>query len=156
MYVMSSSYCHQNWVPEIQSENFWDSNTQNLNFLILADIWATSQVLKYVYCVVLKGDPWGVSAAHRKLGPSILPAGAWRPFPGAARSPIMTFHTQLLYVYWWVTNMRTDEKMIIISFKTCKSFQSQELSFSISGTQFWWQYEEDMTYITPHQGQDYY
>ena len=61
---------------EIQSENFWDSNTQNLNFLILADVWAKSQVLKYVYCVVLKGDPWGVSAAHRKSGPSMLPAGA--------------------------------------------------------------------------------
>ena len=47
---------------------------QNLNFLILADVWAKS--LKYVYCVVSKGDPWGVSAAHRKSGPSMLPAGA--------------------------------------------------------------------------------
>ena len=68
--------CYQNWVPEIQSENFWDSNTQNLNFLILADVGQNLRVLKYVYRVVLKGDPWGVSAAHRKSGPSMLPAGA--------------------------------------------------------------------------------
>ena len=61
---------------EMTSRAGGEGRGQNLNFLILADVWAKSQVLKYVYCVVLKGDPWGVSAAHRKSGPSMLPAGA--------------------------------------------------------------------------------